>query len=102
EYLSNPDAVQKWRESARHFLERAASSGSQDALLSLASAYKAGVIVEHDPVKQLAYALAAQKSSPIPGYQEAYQELRSSLTPLEIKRSEVLANVIYDKCCKEN
>ena len=101
EYLKDPEAVQQWREKSRQFLERAASLGSQDALLSLSSAYGAGVVVEKNPVREMAYALAAQQVHPIPGFQEAYQPLRSSLSARQIEQSEILAKTIYQQCCKD-
>ncbi|MBH1633570.1 sel1 repeat family protein [Stenotrophomonas maltophilia] len=101
EYLKDPEAVQKWREKSRQFLEQAASLGSQDALLSLSSAYGAGVVVEKNPVREMAYALAAQQVHPIPGFQEAYQPLRSSLSAPQIEQSEILARTIYQQCCKD-
>gem|GEM_PF-305726 len=94
-YLKDPQAVQSWREHSKNYLEQAAAMGSQDAVLSLSNAYGAGVIVDADPTTQLAYALAAQKISPIYGFQEAYDPLKKSLTPKQLAQAEKMSDEIY-------
>lgn len=101
QYLKDPEAVQRWRERSRDYLEQAVSLGSQDAMLSLSTAYGAGIFVDENPAGQLAYALAAQKVAPIPGFQEAYQPLNNSLNPTQRQQAEAWANRIYQQCCKE-
>lgn len=99
-YLADPDAVQKWRETSRRYLEEAVSYGSQDALLLLSNAYGAGVIVGQDRVAQFAYALAAQQIAPIDGFQQGYGSLRRSMTIEEQRSAELRAQTIRESCCK--
>jgi len=101
QYLKDPEAVQRWREQSRTYLEKAVSLGSQDAMLSLSTAYGAGIFVDENPAGQLAYALAAQKVAPIPGFQEAYEPLINSLNSTQRQQAEVWANNIYQQCCKD-
>lgn len=100
QYLKDPEGVQRWREKSLSYLQQAVSLGSQDAMLSLSTAYGAGVFVDQDVVSQLAYALAAQGLSPIPGFDDAYRPLKSSLTPAQQQEAATRATSILDQCCR--
>jgi len=95
QYLRDPESVRRWQERSRSYLEQAVSLGSQDAMLSLSIAYSAGTLVDKNPTAELAYALAAQKASPIPGFQEAYEPLKNSLNPTQRQQAEQWANAIH-------
>jgi len=101
QYLKDPEAVQAWRTKSLGYLEQAVAVGSQDAMLSLSDAYKAGIIVNQDAVAQLGYALAAQRLSPIPGFEDSYQPLKSSLTPNQRAEADRRATQILTQCCKD-
>ncbi len=64
DFIREPERVIEWKRNAMHYLERAASLGSVDALLGLAHANEYGVIVKPDPVQAYAYYLAAAQVSP--------------------------------------
>ena len=100
QYLKDPEGVKRWREKSLSYLQQAVSLGSQDAMLSLSTAYGAGVFVDQDVVSQLAYALAAQGLSPIPGFDDAYRPLKSSLTPAQQQEAATRATSILDQCCR--
>lgn len=101
QYLKDPEAVQAWRTKSLSYLEQAVAVGSQDAMLSLSDAYKTGIIVDQDAVAQLGYALAAQRLSPIPGFEDSYQPLKSSLTPAQRAEADRRATQILTQCCKD-
>ncbi|MBN5049226.1 hypothetical protein JY456_02600 [Stenotrophomonas maltophilia] len=101
-YFRNPESIQKWKDKSISFLNKSASIGSQDAMLNLSTAYSAGILFEENPVAELAFAMAANRVHPIPGWHDAYIALRLSLSPMQIQQSESMANQIYQTCCKDH
>ena len=100
-YLSDPEAVQRWKSNAKMYLEKAALSGSQDAFIAISNGYSNGVIYEYNPISELGYAMAAEKINPIPGFEEAYRPMAKSLSPTQLRQSESLSEALYKQCCME-
>ncbi|WP_313144342.1 hypothetical protein [Stenotrophomonas sp.] len=100
-YLRDPEAVQRWKSNAKTYLEKAAMSGSQDAFIAISNGYSNGVIYEYNPVSELGYAMAAEKISPIPGFEEAYRPIAKGLSPMQLRQSESLSEALYKQCCME-
>lgn len=102
EMLRNPERVIEYKKKSVEYLHQAASKGVPEAMLSLATTYKLGIMAEADPVQAYAYAKAAQMVHPSgpPGGQAQFLTIYSDgLSPDHLTQGNALARAVYDKCC---
>jgi len=97
--LSHPERVLAYRAQAMAYLHAAASQGSVDALIRLATAYEADVLTSKDRVAALAYWRAAQRVSPALAGASFVAHRSAELTADELTRSRSMADRIYADCC---
>jgi len=95
--LAHPDEVIAYRDRAMAYLRQAAGDGNVDALISLSTAYRNGVMVSADPVTSHAYARVVLRVDP--GLDMGVEEMAKELSPMELREARVLAERLYRECC---
>lgn len=98
--LRDPDGVRNYKESALGYLDAAADSGSVDALLRLANAYRNGVLVDQNLGISYAYYEAARIASPELVPRRTMEEIAQGLGAKEMTISTQKGREIYGKCCR--
>lgn len=99
EWLKHPEKVADYKQRALRYLEQAAAVGSVGALWSLSDAYKGGFLAPEDPVKALAYRIAAVQMEPAIGAQGSIERMEKLLSPDQISEARRQARLIHQQCC---
>lgn len=99
--LSNPEKTLEWKETARIYLEQAASTGNLDAIVRLSSAYENGVFVGRSSELSYAYALAANKMKPGTFGSAFMKSLERDLPVKQQESARSLSGRIYNACCAQ-
>lgn len=101
-FIREPERVIEWKRNAMHYLDRAASLGSVDALLGLAHASEYGVIVKPDPVQAYAYYLAAAQVSPEFAWNESLASYASELSAEQARDARLRSRQVVSRIASEN
>lgn len=91
--IDHADEVIVRRERARRWLEQSAAGGAPEALLAYANAHSEGGLLEHDPVRALAYLQAYAERSDVAAAVVRWQRvnLQDKLSPEQVAEAERLA-----------
>ncbi|WP_435028708.1 hypothetical protein [Xanthomonas cucurbitae] len=100
DYLSHPEKLVEYRSKAMGYLDKAASTGSVDALMALGRAYDAGVLAQKSPVKSYAYYKALGMVEPNADLNSLLERSRSTLKPDQLSQANRLADQIVGSCCR--
>ncbi|UKE66973.1 tetratricopeptide repeat protein [Xanthomonas graminis] len=98
--LRDPNNVKKYKENALAYWNAAANSGSVDALLRLASAYRNGILANQNLSTSYAYYEAVRAVSPELTPKRTMEEIAQGLDANEMTVSTQKGRGIYDKCCR--
>ncbi|WP_226469894.1 hypothetical protein [Luteimonas panaciterrae] len=98
--LKDPDKVKRYKQKASAYLLNAANHGSVEALMSLSSSYREGVLFDKNMVNAYAYYKAAQMASPELDMSSVLRSYENQLSSDELKRGANLSQEIYNRCCK--
>ncbi|HEY5804133.1 MAG TPA: hypothetical protein VIT90_10620 [Lysobacter sp.] len=99
--LRNPERVIEYKRKAMRYLVQAAGNGSVEALQSLASAYRYGLLVQRDPTQAYAYVYAANRAIPSREAEQSARQYRSELTPQQSQQGARRGEEIYQACCRQ-
>lgn len=90
----NIEGFKEYRQRAANYLRAAAAAKSLDAMVTLASAYEDGTIVDKDPKLAYAYWLAAQHTGLRQSVDGLLMRIGAGLSPEQIEEAERYAQVI--------
>lgn len=97
--LSNPAAIEEYKERSNRYLVEAAAQGSVDALSALGDTYMNGIMAKQNLPLSYAYFLAMKRidSQLVSGRKTEFFE--SELSPSQLTEANKKSMEIYDECC---
>lgn len=102
--IRDPESVQRYKAKVSDYLNRLATGGNVDAMLSLSNAYENGILLPRDPIRAYAYYKATELAMPTPpeiGAERTLEQMKQAIPKKEDRvRAEDMARRIYQECCK--
>lgn len=98
--VRDPDAARQFKTKAMHYLRKAASRGSVEALTELAYAYEQGIFVKGDAITAYAYMEAVRRTGMVPSSGKVLSLWKGNLTGRQLADANALADQIYKGCCQ--
>lgn len=100
--IKDPEGLIRYKQKAMGYLERAAATGSSDALFQLADAYSKGFYAKENADRAYAYAYAAAKQSGSTAAQQLLQRYSRGMAEEQITQARKEGQRIFDRCCGSN
>ena len=99
-YLAHAEQLVQYRQDAMRHLHEAASLGSVDALMHLATSYDAGVLTAPSQMQSLAYYKAVNAVQPNANLQTLIDRKTQGMSAQDVQRASGEAERILAACCR--